>query len=420
MPVKDIEALVNRSTEVRLEEVAKNKGYIKRPMNSFMLYRSAYADRTKKYGEQQNHQIVSAMAGESWPMESEDIRNQFDEWAKLERQHHQEAHPNYKFSPSKTSNKRRKGELTEDEEDASDLDERDPDGEYRGGRQVRQKRQGRDVTYLPSNSGFESHPYYGQQQVSGYEQSHFQYANPGRPLPSNVAYDPQTGQPYNPQTHTWIQTTPQQQQQQQQQQQFPQNPYMYQELHTAPRAPTPVSLHGQQTTMGSLGLPGGSNPEDLFGSSRTSTPQQYSNSVYGGGPAVYASYQNQYHQHQQQQQQQHQEYHMAPTSATPQPGSQQYEHAQYLTQHQDVVDPTLQAFQLEAAVSGTGGRSSGGGVGNGGGAAGDSHFDDALGDLSEGDISGLPLTEYYDQNPQSPTGGNATLAPAWDMARDLK
>ena len=322
-------------------------------------------------------------------MEPDEIRTKFEEWAKLERQHHQEAHPKYKFSPSKSNNKRRKGELTDDEEDASDMDERDPDGEYRGGRQVRQRRHDRDMAYLPSNTGFESHPYYGQQ-VSGYEQSHFQYANPGRPLPSNVAYDPQTGQPYNPQTHTWIQASPQPQ--------YAQNPYMYQEMHAAPRVPTPASLHGQQSTMGSLGLPGGSGPEELFSSSRTSTPQQYGNSVYGA-QAGYASYQSQY--------QQQQPYHVAPTSATPQPGSQQYEHAQYLTQHQDVVDPTLQTFQLEAAVAP-------------GGSSGENHFDDALGDMTTGEMGGLPITEYYNQNSTSPVGGDATLAPTWNVAQDMK
>lgn len=43
VPVVDIEAYVNRSAEVRRKEVEEGKvpGKVKRPMNSFMLYRKA-------------------------------------------------------------------------------------------------------------------------------------------------------------------------------------------------------------------------------------------------------------------------------------------------------------------------------------------------------------------------------------------
>ncbi|KAM3415281.1 hypothetical protein BST61_g8811 [Cercospora zeina] len=356
VPLKDTEAFVNRSVAERMKEVSDHNGYIKRPQNSFILYRSAYADRCKKWCELNNHQIVSSVAGESWPMESEEVRNQFDEWAKIERQHHQEAHPKYKFSPSKSANKRRKGEATEDEEEPSDLDDCDPDGEYRGGRQVRQRRHDPNVAYFPSNVGFSSHPYYDQN-TNGYEQSHFQYANAGRPLPSNVAYDPHTGQPYHTQTHTWIQASPQQQ--------YAQNPYVYQEMHATPRIATPASLNGQQSTMGSLGLPGGSGSEEFFSSSRTSTPQHYNQQQqYGGG--VYG------------------------------------QHA--YPQYQDVVDPNLQGFQLEAGAPGE--------------TAGESHFDNALGDLN--DMAGLPMHDYYPRNSTSPVDANATLAPTWNVAQEMR
>lgn len=387
VPLKDTAAFVNRSVEERMKEVSDHNGYIKRPQNSFILYRSAYADRCKKWCELNNHQIVSSVAGESWPMEPDEVRNQFDEWAKLERQHHQEAHPKYKFSPSKSSNKRRKGEATDDEEELSDLEDRDPDGEYRGGRQVRQRRQDPNAAYLPSNVGFSSHPYYDQN-AGAYEQY---YAHTGRPLPSNVAYDQATGQPYNTQTHTWIQTSPQQQ--------YAQNPYMYQEMHAAPRVPTPASLNGQQSTMGSLGLPGGgSGSEEFFSTSRTSTPQHYNQQQYSAsmyGQSVYPQYQGQY------------QYQVAPsTSATPQPGTAQYEHAQYLSQHQDVVDPSLQGFQLEATAAGEN--------------ADESHFDNALGDLHGVEMGGLPIADYYAQNSTSPVDGNATLAPTWNVAQEMR
>ncbi|KAF2094614.1 hypothetical protein NA57DRAFT_46480, partial [Rhizodiscina lignyota] len=103
-----MDAWVNRSASVRRKEVEDRKGYITRPMNSFMLYRSAYAERTKQWGLHNNHQVVSSMAGESWPLEPPEVRDHYNELAKLERANHQAAHPDYKFSPSKTSTSRKR------------------------------------------------------------------------------------------------------------------------------------------------------------------------------------------------------------------------------------------------------------------------------------------------------------------------
>ncbi|KAH8697471.1 hypothetical protein BGW36DRAFT_168370 [Talaromyces proteolyticus] len=102
IPVKDMEAWVNRSVEVRMQEVAKKNGKIARPMNSFMLYRSAYAERTKEWCSQNNHQIVSRVSGQSWPKEPPEVREKFEFLALIERDNHQKAHPDYKFAPNKT------------------------------------------------------------------------------------------------------------------------------------------------------------------------------------------------------------------------------------------------------------------------------------------------------------------------------
>lgn len=126
IPVKDIEAWVNRSMEDRIQESNKRKGHIARPMNSFMLYRSAYAERTKDWCKQNNHQVVSSVAGESWPMESDELRDQFNEWARVERDNHARTFPDYKFSPSKSKLAKRR-DWEEDEDNAS---LGDPDGEY--------------------------------------------------------------------------------------------------------------------------------------------------------------------------------------------------------------------------------------------------------------------------------------------------
>lgn len=108
-PIKDMDAWVSRSALERQDEVRKKNGKISRPMNSFMLYRSAYAERTKRLVGANNHQIVSKIAGQGWKMEPIEIRRKYEELAKLERDNHAATHPDYKFSPNKapTSNSRR-------------------------------------------------------------------------------------------------------------------------------------------------------------------------------------------------------------------------------------------------------------------------------------------------------------------------
>jgi hypothetical protein len=145
-----MEAWVNRSAEDRLKEAEKRNGYITRPMNSFMLYRSAYADRTKMWCLHNNHQVVSSVSGESWPLEPPKVREFYNELAKIERIHHQNAHPNYKFSPSKpglaASSKKRQRTESDNESELSDLD--DPDwGRENGVRNRAAKRPGRDAGY---------------------------------------------------------------------------------------------------------------------------------------------------------------------------------------------------------------------------------------------------------------------------------
>lgn len=357
-PMKDMNAWVHRPAEERQKEVEKRNGYVTRPMNSFMLYRSAYAERTKAWCTQNNHQVVSSVSGESWPMEPQEVRDQFNEWAKIERANHAAAHPEYKFSPSK-SNKRRKGEDTDEEEEPSDLE--DPHAEYRGGRSVRQRRQEpREQVFLNATHGFDSHPYYGQQ-AAGYDQSQYQYAGHARPLPSNVAYDA-NGMPYNPQTGAYLQTT------------LPPQPQYQYVATSAPRVPTPQSLGG-------YGLPGGQS-EELFTGSRTSTPMQHYNQY---GQPVYPQYQTQPYQQQPYQQPAH-----------------VYEHQQYLQSQgsQQQIDPSLAAFMEEGAAHSQVLPQA-------------SEFDNQFADLTGGDPAVL---EYYDQQ----TSPDATLAPMFSPTDAFK
>ncbi|RPB03178.1 hypothetical protein L873DRAFT_1826485 [Choiromyces venosus 120613-1] len=134
IPVKNMESWVQRSAETRKQEVEKRAGYITRPMNSFMLYRSAFADRTKLWCLQNNHQVVSSVSGESWPLEPVAIRDKYNELAKIERINHQSAHPGYKFCPSKAQNGKKKKEVKGPEEsEASELEGfPDDDDDYVG------------------------------------------------------------------------------------------------------------------------------------------------------------------------------------------------------------------------------------------------------------------------------------------------
>ena len=80
IPIRDMEDWVRRPIEVRRHQVSEMSGKVARPMNSFLLYRSAYADRTKKWVSKNNHQVVSQLAGKSWKLETVDIRKNMSAW----------------------------------------------------------------------------------------------------------------------------------------------------------------------------------------------------------------------------------------------------------------------------------------------------------------------------------------------------
>ena len=185
IPIKDTEAWVNRSAETRRAE-AKKDNFVKRPSNSFILYRSAYADRARNFQKSANHQIVSSIAGESWQMEPVEIRKQYDEWAKLERENHAKAFPEYKFQPqtNKISGRKRKG-LDEDSEEDSELSdyEYDPKEASRGVRSKKSRTTYRDNSHTPSTlDGYNAYA----QDPSIYHPSSYQMHNPGKPLPATL------------------------------------------------------------------------------------------------------------------------------------------------------------------------------------------------------------------------------------------
>ncbi|KAF1930770.1 uncharacterized protein M421DRAFT_418248 [Didymella exigua CBS 183.55] len=183
VPVKDMEAWVNRPADVRRKEAEKRNGYITRPMNSFMLYRSAYAERAKAWCLQNNHQVVSSVAGESWPLEPPEVRDRFNDYAKIERINHQNAHPTYKFSPSKTVAPPRKRKDEWSDEEPSDLD----DAEWARSRQA--KRFQRSISYPPNLAPPEYLERSYGPNANGMMRSSWEMTNEGRPMPMPMHHD---------------------------------------------------------------------------------------------------------------------------------------------------------------------------------------------------------------------------------------
>ncbi|KAF2856049.1 HMG box protein-like protein [Plenodomus tracheiphilus IPT5] len=248
IPVKNMEQWVNRPADVRREEAEKRNGYVTRPMNSFMLYRSAYADRAKSWCLQNNHQIVSSVAGESWPLEPTEIRELYNEYAKIERINHQNAHPTYKFSPSKTAVPARKRRSEWSDEEPSDLD----DAEWAPGSGRSRSRQARRIerslSYPHNGLGMVEYmePRFGPNR-HGVNTSTWEMTNEGRQMPTPMAHNDLYNQYY--QTAAY------------QQPMYMANEYT--EDTRARRMDTPAASVSFASDNSLLGLPGG-NAADLM------------------------------------------------------------------------------------------------------------------------------------------------------------
>lgn len=255
IPVRDMDAWVNRPAEVRRKEAEKKNGYVARPMNSFMLYRSAFAERVKQFCKENNHQVVSQVSGASWPLEPKEVRDRYEKYATIERDNHQKAHPDYKFAPNKNANAKRRRNY-DSENEASELD--DPDFVLNPSRSSAAKHN-RNNRYAESQRSYQSSPFDPQRQtqhaLSQYNPSSWEAQNPGRPPPAMMAGADLMGQYYQQVVSTYrpgIEDV-----------RFPRmdapipNQYLSQGL----AGPTPPLV----------GLPGGDHP-DLQTSSHTATP----------------------------------------------------------------------------------------------------------------------------------------------------
>ncbi|KAL8948393.1 MAG: hypothetical protein Q9222_005420 [Ikaeria aurantiellina] len=189
VPVVDVFEKVNRSTEERQAEARKDQK-IKRPSNSFMLYRSAYGDRVKALYPQNNHQIISRICGASWKMETPDITDKFKAYYEMEKENHAKAHPSYKFSPAKTSPSRKRrgtGDSSDGDDGQSDLGDFDDEYRPRGGRRtksVKTPRTGTPTSYPVSGPITSYQPIMYDSNIGGLNPSTWQMVNPGKPMPA--------------------------------------------------------------------------------------------------------------------------------------------------------------------------------------------------------------------------------------------
>lgn len=131
-------------------------------------------------------------------MESREIRDLYTEYANIERENHQKAHPGYKFSPTKPGSAGRKRKnASEDEEEESDLETLD--GEYMPTSRNRSRRPQQATPDRNWSAGYQSH--YGYQASAGpsnaeLQRSSYQYNNPNKPLPAPILDNSVYGQYY--------------------------------------------------------------------------------------------------------------------------------------------------------------------------------------------------------------------------------
>lgn len=190
----DIEAWVHRSIDERRREVEADKNHkIKRPMNAFMLYRKHHQNRVKMRFSHENHQIVSAVCGQGWAQEPKEVIEQYNEWARIERDNHARAFPDYKFTPSKSKKAKKPGGGFESDDD---WEVPEPKVVFNGGLASEGSRMPSararsadhpDADYHPGgrvvypSSPYPPHPPHPSHARS---MSHYSYQNPNKPLPA--------------------------------------------------------------------------------------------------------------------------------------------------------------------------------------------------------------------------------------------
>lgn len=122
-------------------------------------------------------------------MEPPEIRKQFDEWAKIERENHAKAFPDYKFQPqtNKAAARKRKKDMEDSEEEESDLESDYNYNPRASGRPLKSKKYKntyRENSYAPSGASLEEYDPGGMDASHMYHPSAYQTSNPGKQMPA--------------------------------------------------------------------------------------------------------------------------------------------------------------------------------------------------------------------------------------------
>ncbi|KAI0150544.1 hypothetical protein GGR57DRAFT_514164 [Xylariaceae sp. FL1272] len=137
----DIEKYVNRTIEERHEAV-ENAVKIKRPINAFLLYRMKYY-AVARLNEKSN-QIISILMADSWRRETKEVRASFYQLAKIEKNNHAKAFPDWKYLGEQ---KRKKAEEQEQEQEPDTDDEWDQRWPYEPVQRSRRQFRGVESLY---------------------------------------------------------------------------------------------------------------------------------------------------------------------------------------------------------------------------------------------------------------------------------
>ncbi|KAK7699591.1 hypothetical protein SLS64_011545 [Diaporthe eres] len=109
-PLGEIAKYAQRGVQVRLKE-AEEAGRVKRPSNKFLLYRKAYNSSVRR----EDMRAASAIIGQSWAMEGDELREHFAWLANTDAMLHEAAFPSYQYTPRRPVN-------NEEPEDLEELD----------------------------------------------------------------------------------------------------------------------------------------------------------------------------------------------------------------------------------------------------------------------------------------------------------
>ncbi|KAJ2726356.1 hypothetical protein GGI07_000671 [Coemansia sp. Benny D115] len=96
-------APVSKNKQAQAQEAERNRIKIKRPPNSFMIYRSErHNELVREY--RGGNKVISSIIAKEWHSMSVDKRKIYEEKAAIKKREHELLYPNYKFMPKRRKN----------------------------------------------------------------------------------------------------------------------------------------------------------------------------------------------------------------------------------------------------------------------------------------------------------------------------